>query len=92
MQKKNGQWSGKILLKANDNEVVLEGTGNGQLNAVSNAICKAYGIEIENLAYSEHDLDRADSSRGIAYFGLTDKDGHTTWGAGESNSVLRSAH
>ena len=88
LQKKNGQWSGKILLKANDNEVVLEGTGNGQLNAVSNAICKAYGIEIENLAYSEHDLDRADSSRGIAYFGLTDKDGHTTWGAGVDTDTI----
>lgn len=88
LQKKNGKWSGKILLKANDNEVVLEGTGNGQLNAVSNAICKAYGIEIENLAYSEHDLDRADNSRGIAYFGLTDKDGHTTWGAGVDTDTI----
>ena len=67
---------------------MLEGTGNGQLNAVSNAICKAYGIEIENLAYSEHDLDRADSSRGIAYFGLTDKDGHTTWGAGVDTDTI----
>ncbi len=88
LQKKNGKWSGKILLKANDEEVILEGTGNGQLNAVSNAICKAYGIEIENLAYSEHDLDRADSSRGIAYFGLTDKDGHTTWGAGVDTDTI----
>lgn len=88
LQKKNGKWSGKILLKANEEEVVLEGTGNGQLNAVSNAICKAYGIEIENLAYSEHDLDRADSSRGIAYFGLTDKEGHTTWGAGVDTDTI----
>lgn len=88
LQKKNGKWTGKILLKANEQEVVLEGTGNGQLNAVSNAICNAYGIEIENLAYSEHDLDRADSSRGIAYFGLTDKDGHTTWGAGVDTDTI----
>ena len=62
--------------------------GNGQLNAVSNAICKAYGIEFENLVYSEHDLDGDSDSRGIAYFGLTDKKGQTTWGAGIDTDTM----
>ncbi|WP_301860844.1 2-isopropylmalate synthase [uncultured Megasphaera sp.] len=88
LQKKGGKWIGKILLRANNEEVVLEGSGNGQLNAVSNAICSAYGIEFEKLAYSEHDLDRDSDSRGIAYFGLTDKEGHTTWGAGVDTDTI----
>ena len=81
LQKKGNRWIGTVLVRANGEEIVLQGDGNGQLNAVSNAICKAYGIEFENLVYSEHDLDGDSDSRGIAYFGLTDKKGQTTWGA-----------
>ena len=88
LQKVGGQWVGKILLKADGEEVLLEGRGNGQLNAVSNAICSAYGIEFDKLAYSEHDLDRDSDSRGIAYFGLTDKNGRTTWGAGVDTDTI----
>ena len=88
LKKKGDKWVGKVLVRANDEEVVLEGSGNGQLNAVSNAVCKAYGIEFSNLVYSEHDLDRDSDSRGIAYFGLTDKDGHTTWGAGVDTDTI----
>ena len=88
VQRFGGQWIGKILVKADDEEVILEGRGNGQLNAISNAICEAYGIEIDNLVYSEHDLDRGSDSRGIAYFGLTDKQGRTTWGAGVDTDTM----
>ena len=88
LKKKGDKWVGKVLVRANDEEVVLEGAGNGQLNAVSNAVCKAYGIEFSNLVYSEHDLDRDSDSRGIAYFGLTDKAGHTTWGAGVDTDTI----
>ena len=88
VQKFGGQWVGRVLVKADNEEVILEGRGNGQLNAVSNAICEAYGIEIDKLVYSEHDLDRGSDSRGIAYFGLTDKSGHTTWGAGVDTDTM----
>lgn len=88
IKKKGDKWIGKILLRAGDAEVILEGSGNGQLNAVSNAVCEAYGIEFTNLAYSEHDLDRDSNSRGIAYIGLTDKDGHITWGAGVDTDII----
>lgn len=88
VQKFGGQWIGRVLVRADQEEVILEGRGNGQLNAVSNAICDAYGIEIDKLVYSEHDLDRGSDSRGIAYFGLTDKSGRTTWGAGVDTDTM----
>ena len=88
LQKKGNRWIGTVLVRANGEEIVLQGDGNGQLNAVSNAICKAYGIEFENLVYSEHDLDGDSDSRGIAYFGLTDKKGQTTWGAGIDTDTM----
>jgi 2-isopropylmalate synthase len=58
------------------------------LNCVSNAICQAYGIQIRNLVYTEHDLDRGANSRGIAYFGLTDENGKTAWGAGVDTDTI----
>ena len=80
---KNGKiWTGKIYLRVNGKETILEGRGNGQLDAVSNAICQTYGITISNLVYNEHDLDRGSNSRGIAYFGLTYGFHKTAWGAG----------
>lgn len=88
IQKKGNQWVGKIWVLANGKKVELEGSGNGQLHAVSNAICKAYSIEFSNLVYSEHDLDGDSDSRGIAYFGLTDKAGRTTWGAGVDTDTI----
>ena len=81
-------WTGKVIVKADGKEEAIDAKGNGQLNAISNAVCEAYGIEITNLVYSEHDLDRDSGSRGIAYFGLTDKDGNTTWGAGIDTDTM----
>jgi 2-isopropylmalate synthase len=86
--KHKGQWIGKVLLRVNGEEVLLDGRGNGQLNCVSNAICQAYNIQIKNLVYTEHDLDRGANSRGIAYFGLTDENGKTTWGAGVDTDTI----
>lgn len=88
LRKQGGSWTGQILIIANGKEVVLTGHGNGQLDAVNNAICDAYGITITNLVYTEHDLDRGANSRGIAYFGLTDEKGKTTWGAGVDTDTI----
>jgi 2-isopropylmalate synthase len=88
LKKQKGVWKGKILVRAAGREVILEGSGSGQLDAVKNAICQAYGIQIKDLSYSEHDLDRVAESRGIAYFGLTDEKGKTTWGAGVDTDTM----
>ena len=87
--KKDGRtWNGQVFLRVNGKETVLEGNGNGQLDAVSNAICQTYGITISDLVYSEHDLDRGSNSRGIAYFGLTYADGKTAWGVGIDTDTI----
>ncbi len=87
--KKGGKtWTGQVFLKVNGKETVLQGTGNGQLDAVSNAICKTYGITISHLSYNEHDLDRGSNSRGIAYFGLTYGPDKTAWGSGVDTDTI----
>ena len=88
VKKRQGTWNGRVLVRAAGREVILEGSGNGQLDAVKNAICSAYDLHIKDLSYTEHDLDRVAESRGIAYFGLTDEKGVTTWGAGVDTDTM----
>lgn len=67
---------------------MLPGSGNGQLDAVSNAIRKAFNISVKSLVYSEYDLDRDSDSRGIAYFSLTGDSGNVSWGAGIDTDIV----
>ena len=88
IKKQHGHWKGQILMRVGGKDIIFQGEGNGQLAAVAHAICDAYGITVSHLEYSEHDLDRDPSSRGIAYFGLTDEKGQTTWGAGIDTDTM----
>ncbi len=70
-----------------ENEVT-EATGNGRLDAVSNAIKKAYNLSYELETYEEHALEKSSSSRAIAYVGLKWPDGKMTWGAGLDPDII----
>lgn len=88
LRKKGGTWQGQVFLTVYGQKQVLTARGNGQLDAVSNAICQAYDIHLTKLVYNEHDLDKESNSRGIAYFGLTGSDGRTSWGAGMDTDII----
>ena len=66
-------------------------SGNGRLDAVSNALKKAYGLDYDLDVYSEHALEKSSSSRAIAYVGLTWPDGTMTWGAGLDPDIIRAS-
>ena len=81
-------WKGCVTLSVHGREKHIEACGKGQLDAISRALCKTYDIHVTHLVYEEHDLDRDPASRGIAYFGLTDETGKTTWGAGIDRDTI----
>ena len=81
-------WKGCVTLDVLGKEKKIAAQGKGQLDAISRALCETYGIKVTHLIYEEHDLDRDPSSRGIAYFGLTDDTGHTTWGVGVDRDTI----
>ena len=56
--------------------------GNGRLNAVSNAIKKAYNLKFDLMTYQEHALSQSSSSKAIAYVGLKKPDGSLSWEPG----------
>ena len=87
-RKEKDTWKGCVTLDVLGKEKKIAAQGKGQLDAISRALCETYGIKVTHLIYEEHDLDRDPSSRGIAYFGLTDDTGHTTWGVGVDRDTI----
>ena len=65
--------------------------GNGRLNAVSNAIKKAYDLKFDLVTYQEHALTQSSSSKAIAYVGLKKADGTLSWGAGVDPDIIRAS-
>lgn len=70
---------------------VTSASGNGRLNAVSNALKKAYGFEFNLVTYQEHALTKSSSSSAIAYVGIQTKDGKTHWGAAIDPDIIRAS-
>lgn len=70
---------------------VIIASGNGRLNAVSNALKKHYRMDYQLVTYEEHALEKSSSSRAIAYVGIQDKAGKLYWGAGVDADIIRAS-
>ena len=70
---------------------VAVASGNGRLNAVSNALKKQFRLQYDLVVYQEHALEASSSSRAIAYVGIKDKDGKLYWGAGLDQDIIRAS-
>ena len=75
----------------NGKEITTEAEGNGRLNAVSNALKKAYNFEYDLVTYQEHALEQSSSSKAIAYVGIRKPDGTLSWGAGVDVDIIRAS-
>lgn len=69
----------------------VEAEGNGRLSAVSNALMEHMGVDISDLSYTEHALERGSDSKAVSYVSITDKDGNTEWGVGVDNDIIYSS-
>ena len=70
---------------------VTSATGNGRLNAVSNALKKAYGFDYKLVTYQEHALTKSSSSSAIAYVGIETPNGKIHWGAAIDPDIIRAS-
>lgn len=66
---------------------VVTASGNGRLDAVSNAIKQYFNISYELTFYEEHSLTRGSSSKAVAYVGIICK-GQTFWGVGIDADII----
>lgn len=71
-------------------ERVVTASGNGRLDAVSNAIKQYFNISYELTFYEEHSLTRGSSSKAVAYVGII-AHGKTCWGVGIDADIIRAS-
>ncbi|MBP3760378.1 MAG: 2-isopropylmalate synthase [Ruminococcus sp.] len=75
----------------NDRNVTASDTGNGRLDAVSNAIRSYTGADYNINTYSEHALEVGSASKAVSYVEITSSDGQSFWGTGIDNDIITSS-
>ncbi|MDO4344766.1 MAG: 2-isopropylmalate synthase [Eubacteriales bacterium] len=81
----------EVTVDYNGESKVAVASGNGRLNAVSNAMKKQFRLQYDLVVYQEHALEASSSSRAIAYVGIKDKDEVLHWGAGVDQDIIRAS-
>lgn len=69
----------------------LKSTGNGRLDAVSNAVKAKLGTEFADLTYEEHALTKGSSSQAVTYVSIVPESGKRVWGAGIHDDIIASS-
>ena len=84
---KNGIFA-VVTLERDGQHQEFSASGNGRLDAVSNAIKAGTGMDFSIEAYTEHSLTTGSTSQAATYVGLKWADGAVTWGAGTDNDII----
>lgn len=88
VQEGGGIISTELTIKRDGIQKVYHGTGNGRLDAVSNAIKKHFHISFKIICYEEHALQHGSNSQACAYVGIETDNGTVTWGSGIKNDII----
>lgn len=70
---------------------LVETTGNGRLNAVSNSFAEFFEKPCEIICYEEHALEDGSDSSAIAYVGIKGEDNRLYFGIGIDPDILRAS-
>lgn len=88
----NGERMHVTMTVDNNGDVkTIEAEGTGRLSAVSRALRHNLNIDISDLSYTEHALERGMDSKAVTYVSITDKDGNVEWGVGVNNDIIYSS-
>lgn len=88
-EQKNGI-TANVTIEQNKERRVIETTGNGRLDAVSNAIKMYFGINYELAVYEEHAISTGSSSKAAAYVEII-SGGKNYWGVGIDEDIITSS-
>ncbi len=66
-------------------------TGNGRLDAVSNAIRSCTGLKYNISTYTEHALEVGSDSKAVSYVEVKDEQGQSFWGVGIDTDIITSS-
>jgi len=82
---------GAITATVTLNGNVVTGSGNGRLDAVSDAIREFLGVKFNITFYSEHSMDTGSAALAMSYIEITDSVGKSHWGAGLHTDIITSS-
>ena len=80
----------EVTIAQNDTVRIIKSTGNGRLDAVSNAFKQYFNISYELAVYEEHSLSRGSSSKAVSYVGIN-YHGTMYWGVGIDEDIIKSS-
>lgn len=72
-------------------ESVVTESGNGRLDACSNAVKSAIGIDYKIVSYKEHALEQSSKSKAVAYVGIETDNAGIVWGAGIHTDIINAS-
>lgn len=79
-----------VTLRYRGTDQTVTASGNGSLDAVSNAIRGVIGKDYVLDTYTQHALEEKSTSRAASYVSIT-LDGKTYWGAGVDSDIIMSS-
>ncbi len=81
----------EVTIEYNGSEDDVIASGNGRLDAVSNAIKQYFNIQYKLQVYEEHALSQGSSSQAAAYIGVQDDEGRMYWGVGFDGDIVKAS-
>ena len=87
---KDGSQSDKIsiVLNCDSKEITIEGSGNGPIDAMIDAIKKSFDLDIKISDYHQHAISSGSDAQAVAYSELL-LEGESVWGVGmHQNTVI----
>ncbi len=90
----NEEYDTKVILTYTDHDVekVVEGFGNGPIDAVLHGLTSVGGFDTKLTLYSEHALTKSSDAQAASYIELVDnKTGRMAFGVGISSNINRSS-
>jgi 2-isopropylmalate synthase len=80
-----------VTLQNDGKTMVSNATGNGRLDAVSNAVKSITNYDYTIVTYKEHALQVGSKSKAVTYVGVQSTDGKVYWGAGINTDIIVSS-
>ena len=82
----------EVMVEHDGEKKTAVASGNGRLDAISNALKKQFRLEYRLETYQEHALEQSSSSRAIAYVGIRDEQDKRFWGAGVDQDIIKASY
>lgn len=86
----NGIVKADVTFSEDGTEKTVQSSGNGSLDAISNALKEYTGVSYKLAVYNEHSMHGEGSgSTAAAYIGIQQSEGNLFWGAGTHTDIIR---